>query len=244
MRSLILASRVVATVCLASSVDATAQTERFDLLVGRQQVSLEAPSDWQHIRRDDEHVFKNRIGQVHVLDSGPMTREGFAREIRQARRLFWSNQTDESLALLSRLKLRAAFSSQAQWQAFAPSWRRINRSRSGISAAERRAVEDAFAEVLRHVAALPTRDLESLTVAALDALEPMDRRDVRTQQHVSIDGRLGLLLETWDRLSHAQRTRYVFVPNGESIFIVRTGFGDFEKTGPVFDALVASIEFR
>ena len=81
-------------------------------------------------------------------------------------------------------------------------------------------------------------------VKAEGALQPMDRRDVRTQQHVSIDGRVGLQLETWDRLSHAQRTRYVFVPTGESVFVVRTGFGNFEKIGPVFDALVASIEFR
>ena len=244
MRPLIFALPAVAAVCLALCADAAAETERYDLTVGRQQISLEAPSDWQYVRRDDEHVFKNRIEQVHVLDSGPMTREGFAREIRQARRFFWGNQIDESISVLNRLKLRDAFPSEAQWQAVVPSWRRISRSRIASSAVERRVVEDAYAEVLSAVAALPTRDLESLALSALDALEPMDRRDVRTQRTVSVDGRIGLLLETWDRLSHAHRLRFVFVPTGESVFIVRTNFGDFAKTGPVFDALVASIEFR
>ena len=244
MRSLIRVLPLFAAVCLSVSVDAAAQTERHELLVGRQQIRLEAPAAWQYTRRDAEHVFRNRLEQVHVLDSGPMTREGFAREIRQARRLFLGNQIGESIDLLNQLKLRAAFSSEVQWQAVAPSWRRISRSSIRSSAAERRAVEDAYAMVLSRVAALPARDLESLAMAALDALEPMDRRDVRTQQPVSVDGRVGLLVETWDRLSHAHRTRYVFVPTGESLFVVRTGLGDFSKTGAVFDALVASIEFR
>ena len=150
----------------------------------------------------------------------------------------------ESLSLLSRLKLRAAFASEAQWEAVAPAWRRINRFKPDRTTAERRAVEDAYTEVLRHVATLPVPDLESLAMATLAALEPMGRRDVRTQQHVSIDGRVGLLLETWDRLSHAQRARFLFVLTGDSVLVVRTRFGDFEKTGPVFDALVASIELR
>ena len=244
MRSLIHVLPLFAAVCLSVSVDAAAQTERHELLVGRQQTSLQAPADWQYVRRDAEHVFKNRSEQVRVLDSGPLTREGFAREIRQARRLFLGNQIDESIVLLNRLKLRAAFPSQAQWQAVVSSWRRISRSSIGSSHAERRAVEDAYADVLSQVAALPTRGLESLAIAALDALEPTDRRDVRMQQPVSVDGRVGLLVETWDRLSHAHRTRYLFVPTGESLFVVRTEFGDFAKTGPVFDALVASIEFH
>ena len=244
MRSLSLTALALEAVCLVFSADAAAETEQYDLQVGRQRITLQAPADWEHVRRDDEHVFRNRLEQVHVLDSGPMTREGFARAIRQARRLFMSHDARQSLELLSRLKLRAAFSSEERWQAVVPAWRKINRSSPGRTTAERRAVEEAYAEMLGHVAALPTADLESLAMTTLAALEPMDRRDVRAQQHVSVDGRVGLLVETWDRLSHAQRARFVFVPIGDSVLVVRTRFGDFEKSEPVFDALVASIEFR
>ena len=244
MRPLISPLLAVTAIGLAFSAEAQTGTERFDLSVGPLTVGLEAPADWQYVQRDAEHVFKNRIEQIHVLDSGPVTREGFVREIRQARRLFLGNEFDEATELLYRLPLRTAFPSEAQWQAVEIYWNRISRFGFGQIPEQRRLVEEAYAEVLRQVAALPTRGLESLAMGALDALEPMDRRDVRTQRHVNVDGRLGLLVETWDRLSHRQPTRYVFVPSGDSLFIIRTGLGDFAKLEAVFEALVESAEFH
>lgn len=224
-------------------VAAQADGEVIEVPIGNLSVRFEAPDDWEFIRRDSEFVIRKDIEQIHLFDSGPVTPSGFEREIRQARLLFRNRQFDQASEILRGTRLRAAFPTAAQWQSVSRYWYRMSRTGSARHSTDLKVVEQAFDEVLNALATLRTPDFESLVTGTLATLEPLDRRELVATLPVVVDGRTGLQVETWDRLTHSQRTRYLFVSAGESLLILRTGFGEFERIEPFFEALAASIEF-
>ena len=59
-----------------------------------------------------------------------------------------------------------------------------------------------------------------------------------------IDGREGMRVETWDRLSHDHRKSYLFVLNEENLLVASMGLGQYSVMQAAFEALAGSLEIH
>lgn len=207
------------------------------LTVGVHEVELVVPPGWQHYDHGRQQRFEHGIEQISLTDLGPATPGGLQREITHARELFRRGQREDARAHLAGLRLRSAFPSVQRWESFMGPWRQI---RSG-GTADPEALEQAYTEVLAQVAALPTPDMATIAARALAELGHDERRDVASERAMAVDGRQALLVDTWDRLSHASRKRHVFILNEGNLLVARMELGTFAEMEPAFEALMASL---
>jgi hypothetical protein len=105
-------------------------------------------------------------------------------------------------------------------------------------------VETAYTAVLTQVEMLPTLALPEIVERALPDLDHGAQRDLAEQHPVVIDGRQGLRVDTWDRLSHDHRKSYLFVLNEGNLLVARMELGEFSDMQSAFGALVDSLEIR
>lgn len=228
---------------LAGCACQSSAAETLALTVGAHRVTLTAPERWAHIDAGDRHRFRWRGAQIEVADLGPVTTAGIRSEIQRARALYLIGSATESSDVVNGLRLRGLFASQQQWDDFLVAWDAVRRARANDNRATKRAVDRAFQTVLRDIARVPQPSFTALAAGAVAEFEPMERREIATQREVSIAGRSALVIDTWDRLAHAQRMRYAFVVNEGSVLMVRMAFGAFERIEGAFDDLVASIRY-
>jgi len=213
------------------------------LSIGMHDVALQVPEGWLHFDHGREHRFQRDIAQISLADTGPATREAYLREIGHARELFRRNQASDAQTQLDRLRQRSAFLSARQWQNLRRVWRIARDGGLELDVAPED-VEAAYSVLLDEVETLETVDLATIVERALPDLDHGAQRDVADQHPVMIDGRTGMRVETWDRLSHAQRQSYLFVLNDGNLLVARMELGRFEDMKPAFDALVDSLEIH
>ena len=89
----------------------------------------------------------------------------------------------------------------------------------------------------------PGRDLKWAAEHVLERLGENERREVASSVLDSVGRREVLKIDTWDRVSHEHRKRYVFVNNLGELLVVYTMQGSFETMQAAFEELVASITF-
>ncbi len=218
--------------------------EQLHVKVGVHNVAFDAPQGWQHIDEDTRHQFKNGLAQIFLNDSGPVSAEGFQREIERAREVYRRGELGRANDILNALRLRTSFPSVAHWKPFAESLNRARGLGTGRSRPDPDIIERAYTEILVQIAALPKRDIETLAIEALAEYEPLDRRTISAQRAMIVDERSALLIDTWDRLNHIQPMRYIFVLSGGNFLIVRTGLGTFSDIEPTYENLVATLRFQ
>lgn len=211
------------------------------LTVGRHQVRLVVPPGWQHFDQGSQHRLEKGQSHIHLTDLGPVTREGILREIERSRDLFRQDKLDDARESLMHVQLRGAFPSETRWSAVERPWKALLRLGPEVEL-DSQTIEGTYVEVLAHVDALPARDFETITVAALAELGHGAMRDVAEQRPMVVDGRDAIRVETWDRLSHTARKSHVFVLNDERLLVLWMDLGRFEQMQEAFDALVASLE--
>ena len=68
-----------------------------------------------------------------------------------------------------------------------------------------------------------------------------EQRDIASRTPIRIGDREGLVVDTWDRLSHAHRKRFCFVRGEGRLLAFYMMQGEFETMQPALDALVASV---
>lgn len=215
-----------------------------NLEVGGHRVVFDAPQAWQHFDKGAEQFFKRDFDQIFLNDAGIVTVGGFRTEVERAREVFRGGSLEQANDMLNALRWRSSFPSIDRWEAFATS---LNRAR-GLG--DRRqhhdpdVVESAYTEMLVQLAALPERDIATLAAEVLGDFEPVDRRTIRDQGPMTIDGRRAWRIETWDRLNHIQRMRYIFVLDEGRFLVIRTGLGKLADIEPTFERIVASLRFE
>lgn len=227
-----------------TSLVGCAKPEKSILGIGSHELSLHSPAEWQQVEQEDAYTFKSGLSQILLHDTGPVTIEKFQREIERARDVFRGGELPQANDILNALRFRPYFPSLERWQTFADALNRARNLGTRREHPDPDAIEQAYTEMLVQIASLPNRDIESMAIEALARYEPLDRRSIAAQQALIVDGNSALLIETWDRLNHIGRARYVFILNNGNFLVVRTGLGDFSAMEPVFQSLLASIEFR
>lgn len=101
----------------------------------------------------------------------------------------------------------------------------------------RRDLERISIEVLD----LPDYDLDALVDTGLHHLKEDERRDEASRERFELAGHEAMVVDTWDRLSHQHRKRFLFVGAGEGLLTIYMMQGEFEAMEPAFDALVTSL---
>lgn len=86
-------------------------------------------------------------------------------------------------------------------------------------------------------------DLNEAAQIAMTRLREDELRAEASRLHFTIDGRHAVAIDTWDRMSHQYRKRFVFVENKGEILAMYTMMGSFEAMEPAFDGLLLSLAF-
>lgn len=238
MRALIVAMAVLVGACAEEA------PVQLSLDVGAHSVTLDAPEGWQHFDEEAEHLFKKEIAQIFLTDAGPVTVQGFKQEVERARLAFQEVGLEQANDILNAIRWRSSFPSIDRWEAFSASLMQARGLWDKREHYDPFAVESAYTELLVQLETLPDRDIATLAIEVLADIEPLDRRTVRNQSPMLIDGRSALLIETWDRLNHVQPMRYIFILDEGRFLIVRSGLGQFSEIEPAFDAIVASLALQ
>jgi hypothetical protein len=84
-------------------------------------------------------------------------------------------------------------------------------------------------------------DFYAAVAYRLGDLKEDARRDEASRRRFDVGGHEAVTVDTWDRLSHQFRKRFVFVAVGESLVGVYTLQGEFAAMAETVDALVASL---
>ena len=211
--------------------------------VGMHDVVVRVPDGWVRFDHGHEHDFQRDMNHVMIVDLGPVTREACVREIRHAHGLFRDGRPEDARAHLERLDLRPAFSNAARSEAFERSWRLILDGGLGPRVF-REEVETAYIEVFRAIARLEDAPLLSLAERFLPDLDAATHRAIADHHAVVVDGREGLRIDTWDKLSHDHRRSFLFVRNEGNLLAVRMALGRFADLQPAFETLTRSLEIH
>ena len=206
--------------------------------VGRHHVRLVPPSGWEHLDHGREQVFRNGEMKLLLVDLGPSTRDGMARELRNAREIWLQGRRKDALARVH--DLRGAPLDLATNHERAVYWRPWYAMRD--DSADSTTIGKAFEEFLVGIERLTDFPPESLAAYALDRSGDMRRREVGSQERRTIHGAEWTVVETWDRVTHLYRSRLASFDNGGYLLALRIEGGPIEVTGPIFDALLSSIE--
>ena len=86
-------------------------------------------------------------------------------------------------------------------------------------------------------------DIEVGADRALRNLREDERREEATREYRRIDGREAVTVDTWDRVSHEHRKRFLIVVNDRSLLVLHTPQGQFETMAETFAGLAASLAF-
>jgi len=218
--------------------------ELASMTIGVHEVAVELPIGWEHLDHGREQRFEESGAQISLADFGPITSDGFVREIGKARELYRTGQLEDARSLVNGLPLRAAFPNTARWATFETPWNVIRRAGLPAYPASSRSIEEAYTEALVEVRTLPSPSLRSLALATLAELGHNERRDIAHEEAIAVDGRAALSIDTWDRLSHTGRRRHLFVLNEGNLLVLRTETGYFPEMEEAFASIAASLGFR
>ncbi len=198
------------------------------------------PEGWQHYDHGLQHRFENGTSHITLTDLGPVLPESLLREIEHARELFRQDRGNDARTILHGLSPRGVFPSQQGWEAFERPWSKLRRV-GGTRPIVVEEVEHAFTEAISRIAALPAPDLPTIAVAALEGMFQGAHREIARRQATTLDGVDALLIDTWDRLTHEARKRYLFMLNRGNLLVVRMELGKFSEMEPAFDTLLSTL---
>ncbi len=213
-----------------------------DLDVGPHRISVRLPDGWQHADHGREHRFKRGMATLSMVDLGPVRRDGLEREVKIARSLWRRGQVEDAGARLRRFSVpRDTFDSREERREFYLSI--DDMVRMGPTA-DSTSMEMAYDALIEWTQSLPKARVDDVMESSLKELGEDTRRDVASRRHLDIQGRDVLVVDTWDRLNHDYRKRYVLTINGGYLLVIQTASGSFEDMDSEFDGLVATLAFR
>jgi hypothetical protein len=86
--------------------------------------------------------------------------------------------------------------------------------------------------------------LETLAARLLPTLDSAAHREIAGTEPVTVDGREGMRVETWDKMTHESRQSFLFLLNEENILVLWTAFGKHAEMKATFEGLADSLRFH
>jgi hypothetical protein len=236
-----------ALACLLATACARApKTEvppRISTEIGIHAVSFRVPEGWEHLNHGRQHRFQRDLSQISATDLGPVTPDGYMRELRRAHELFREHYLEDAFAHASGLDLRSEFADVSRRESFYESWwKALDGGRSTDST--RQGAEVAWQRVMAEVERLPARELTVIVEDRFPSIETAAHREIAEREPMEIEGRPALRVETRDRLSHDHRQSFLFVLNEGNLFVLRMELGPYANLKPAFETLAGSLAFQ
>ena len=193
---------------LLASCDRREAPRAFELGPHRGQVRV--PAGWAALDHGRQWRLRKGEAELVLQDLGAAGPQGIRREVERARELWRVGRVDEARWRLRNVPVpRELFPTAVEREAFWAAWSAfLGDPAMVVPYAE---IDPAFRDVLARVDALPPPDLPALADAGLKALGHDQRRDVKSRQALKVSGRDALDVETWNRLSHANPQRFLFI---------------------------------
>jgi len=211
--------------------------------IGIHHVSFLVPLGWEQLDHGREHLFHRDLSKISAADLGPVTREGYLRDLRRAYQLFREDRFDDARDHVSGLDLSPAFPEGDQRKEFLQNWwKALDGGRSTSNSWDD--AQLAWEYILEEVEYLPDTDLAALVENLFPTIETAAHREIAAQDPVETFDRPAIRIETWDRLSHDHRQSFLFVLNEENLFMLRMEVGKYAEMKPAFEALAGSLEFH
>jgi hypothetical protein len=211
-----------------------------DADVGLHHVRFELPNGWEHLDHGRQQLIRRDESEISLVDLGPATRDAMVRELRVARSLWSAGRGRDAMEHVRELRtplLRFASSEQRAefWRPWTDATYALERTDSPALA---RAIDDLI-EGARRLDE-PTPDLMLAYVLALT--DDRIGREVESRTRKTIHGREWTVVETWNRVSHLDRSRLAFTEHDGNLLVLAMDRGPFERTGDAFDAVLSSLD--
>jgi hypothetical protein len=214
-------------------------SRRIELRVGVHHVTVRVPRGWERVDYGQRQVFQHGLARIVLADFGLVEPVGYLREIETAQDLWSRGQALDARDRLAKLRLLpASFASHDAYEAIWGATYDLRRTLEHGTPAEG---EASFRDLIDALQRLPAPSVEDLADVALRVFGHDQRREIANKTHRQVGGREALVIDTWDRLSHEDRKRYVLAINEGSLLLAATEQGVFAEVEEAFDALVASI---
>jgi len=208
--------------------------------VGLHDISLMGPEGWDHLDHGLEHRFQQGLNIISVTDIGPITRAGYLRELDHALELFRMERLEDAKAHLGNLHLRSTLFSPREWDEISDAWY-VALDGGLTKPASTNEVELAYHALVQEIELQKGSSMAELVERIMPSLYNGAHREVAEQTPVVIDGRQGVRLETWDRLSHDHRSSFLLIFNNDNLLVLRMELGAYGEMKPTFDRLVESL---
>jgi len=210
--------------------------------IGRHRVSLTPPKGWEHVDHGRQHLFRKDVMQVTLADLGPGSAEGLVRAISEARAAWLDGRREDAFERVRELKSPALhFATSDAWTGFWRTWNDVSARRDVADSSEIGAAFDSLAVWARR---LPASSRDDVVRFALQTTRDRSRREIAGITDRASNGVVGTVAETWGPVSHANRKRTAVTIDKGDLLMLWTERGPIEQTGPVFDALLASMKLE
>ncbi len=217
---------------------------RTELQVGEHRVSLRAPRAWRYLDHGHEKLFRHEGSRLlHVVDLGPITGAGYARELEQAHDLIGEGRSGLGNERISAFRVpRELFGSK---EAFDLYDERLSALRMETRRGDEGKGTSGFEALHAQLEGLAPPAPDVLVELALKRVghEPWER-EIESVADVSIAGRPARVVTTWDKRTHRGRQRHALVVHEGRLLMVRTsGYGEGEEAvATAFEGVVSSLE--
>jgi hypothetical protein len=229
---------------LAALACATAPQEvpPLRLSIGVHDIAVRQPEGWMHLDHGLEHRFTQDSSHIAMADLGPATPAAFLHEINHARELFRKHQIEDAKEHLGSLRLRSALPGRKEWDEISSAY--YVAQDGGLKRdSTRQEIEDSYHQLIAAIERMEPRSLEEIVESLVFELDSGAHRQLAGQQAVAVGGREGILVETWDKMTHESRRKMLLVPNEGNVLVLDMAFGRQTEMQAAFDVLVASLEF-
>lgn len=208
--------------------------------VGHHRVRFVLPGNWEHLDHGRQQLFRRAERQFSLVDLGPASREALVREIRAAGALWQAGRRKDAIQRVR--ELRAPALRYAPRQQLSDFWRPWTDAVYAGDWADSLAIEAAFDSLVEGTAMFARPTPEVLVRYVLELTGARPDREVASREQRTIHGASWTTVETWDRVSHLNRSRAAFAENDGHLLVLAMDRGRYEELGPGFDALLASLE--
>ncbi len=232
--------RLVLCLCLALfAACGNGNEQSFD--VGEHHVRLAVPAGWERVDQGRQVLLRHESDQLIFTDLGPSHPEGFRAEIERARKLWSDGRYREAMTRLDQLPQgKELFARESDHTAFREAWGGVAYSPKDSPWS---AVDAQFQHLLKVVDTMKPASIEAIAKGAAERLEHLDhRRELKTTETRSVDGRQAALVATWMTLTHDNVRVLLLVVNDGRSLALRCDRCN-EPVRSAFDKVAESLHF-
>ncbi len=208
--------------------------------VGHHAVRCVPPAGWERLDHGRQQVFRRGEMVIFVADLGPASRPGLESELSAARRIAEAGRVEDAFERVRQLEGPPLFLASQQLRA--DFWRAWNGVVLSGEQTPLPAVESGLDSLVAGAARLPNATPEEMATYALHRTTRTSRREVAHEVRRTVGGAEWVVVDTWNQVTHLDRTRLACLDDGGYLLALGIERGPIEHAGPVFDALLGSLE--